>query len=96
MSSVLPAGAPTNGMLYMIRTYGYLHSLQIFNARRQFTTSQVLLASRHKQPKIRVPSKKALAAKARRKAAIASKLDEQTEKISLMDAIAVLRVSRLL
>jgi len=58
---------------------------------RQFTTSQVNLAARLKQPKIRVPSKKALAAKARRKAAIASKLDAQAEKLSLPDAISVLR-----
>ncbi|KAF8240734.1 ribosomal protein L1, partial [Tricholoma matsutake] len=58
---------------------------------RQFTTSQVLLAAQHKQPKIRLPSKKSLAAKSRRRAAIANKLNEQAEKLSLMDAISVLR-----
>jgi hypothetical protein len=40
-----------------------------------------------------VPSKKALAAKARRRAGIASKADEQTRKLTLLEAIAVLRVS---
>lgn len=41
--------------------------------------------------KIRVPSKKALAAKTRRKAVLAAKADEQLEKLSLLDAINVLR-----
>jgi hypothetical protein len=66
---------------------------QTLTVGRQFTTTSQALAARHKQPKIRVPSKKALAAKSRRKAAVASKLDEQAEKLSLMDAISVLRVS---
>lgn len=60
---------------------------------RSFMTSPVSLARRKQEVKIRVPSKKALAAKARRKAAKASKADDQLEKLSLLDAIAVLRVS---
>lgn len=58
---------------------------------RLFTTSQILLARRHQQPKIRVPSKKALAAKARRRAGIAAKADDRTQKLTLLEAIAVLR-----
>jgi hypothetical protein len=59
---------------------------------RQFATSQALLA-RHRMPKIRVPSKKALAAKAKKRAAKARKAIDNSEHMSLMDAIAVLRVS---
>lgn len=66
---------------------------QTLNVSRQFMTTSRALAARHKQPKIRIPSKKALAAKARRRAAAASKFDEQAEKLSLMEAISVLRVS---
>jgi len=60
---------------------------------RQFNTTASLHISRTKEPKIRTPSKKALAAKARRKAAIAKKEDQRLLKLSLLDAIAVLRVS---
>lgn len=59
---------------------------------RQFATSQVFLA-RHKTPRIRVPSKKALVAKAKKRAAKARKAIDDSEHLSLMDAIAVLRVS---
>ncbi|KAG6883794.1 hypothetical protein C0993_003697 [Termitomyces sp. T159_Od127] len=58
---------------------------------RQFTTTQILLAKRQKQPKIRVPSKKAAAAKARRKAVLAAKKIDRSEFLSFADAIAVLR-----
>ncbi|KAG6846059.1 hypothetical protein H0H87_006423 [Tephrocybe sp. NHM501043] len=58
---------------------------------RQFTTTPILLAKRQKQPKIRIPSKKAAAAKARRKAAIASKNLDRSEFLSVVDAISVLR-----
>ncbi|KAF4611951.1 hypothetical protein D9613_004166 [Agrocybe pediades] len=59
---------------------------------RQFTTSSVLQISRKKNVStIRVPSKKAQAAKARRKAAIAAKEDEKNLKLTLEDAISVLR-----
>lgn len=51
-----------------------------------------MLARHEKAVAIRVPSKKSLAAKAKRKAATAAKADEQLEKLSLADAIAVLRV----
>jgi large subunit ribosomal protein L1 len=60
---------------------------------RQFNTTPSLHISRTKEPKIRTPSKKALAAKARRKAAIAKKEDQRLLKLPLLDAIAVLRVS---
>ncbi|KAF7436332.1 mitochondrial 54S ribosomal protein mrpl1 [Pleurotus ostreatus] len=59
-------------------------------ATRGFQTSQSVLA-RHKQPKIRVPSKKTLAAKAKRRAAKARKNIYDSEKMPLLDAIAVLR-----
>ncbi|KAG6813992.1 hypothetical protein H0H92_004485 [Tricholoma furcatifolium] len=58
---------------------------------RQFTTTQVLLAKRQKQPKIRIPSKKAAAAKAKRKAALAEKKIDRSEHLTLADAITVLR-----
>ncbi|KAF8665507.1 hypothetical protein AX16_000522 [Volvariella volvacea WC 439] len=59
---------------------------------RQFsTTSAVALARKTKEVTKRVPSKKALAAKARRKAAKASKAEQHLEKLSLLDAISVLR-----
>jgi len=51
----------------------------------------LLLARRDRKSTIRVPSKKALAAKAKRRAAKAAKLDEAAEKLPLMDAISVLR-----
>jgi large subunit ribosomal protein L1 len=59
---------------------------------RQFTTSQALLA-RHRKAKIRVPSKKALAAKAKKRAAKARQAIDVSEHLPLTDAIAVLRVS---
>ncbi|GLB35732.1 putative ribosomal protein [Lyophyllum shimeji] len=58
---------------------------------RQFATTQVLSAKRQKQSKIRIPSKKAAAAKARRKAAIATKAVDRSEFLTLADAISVLR-----
>jgi large subunit ribosomal protein L1 len=61
---------------------------------RQFMTSQILLARHKKQVKVRTPSKKALAAKAKRKAALKSRKDVfEKEKMTLADAIRVLRVS---
>ena len=61
---------------------------------RQFNTSSPLqLRRRDNKPTIRVPSKKALAAKARRKAALAAKEEQAHLKLPLVDAIAVLRVS---
>ncbi len=67
---------------------------QVPFAMRGFQTSQAVLA-RHKVPKIRVPSKKTLAAKAKRRAAKARKNIYVSEKMPLLDAIAVLRVSPL-
>ncbi|KAG5718700.1 50S ribosomal protein L1 [Termitomyces sp. T112] len=58
---------------------------------RQFTTTQIPLAKRQNLPKIRIPSKKAAAAKARRKAALAAKKVDRSEFLSFADAIAVLR-----
>ncbi|KAF9055885.1 ribosomal protein L1-like protein [Panaeolus papilionaceus] len=59
---------------------------------RQFNTSAILQISRKpNQPKIRIPSKKALAAKERRRAALASKNDQRYLKLTLQDAISVLR-----
>ncbi|KAF5312897.1 hypothetical protein D9619_002737 [Psilocybe cf. subviscida] len=58
---------------------------------RLFSTSQSLQISRRAESKIRVPSKKALAAKNRRKAAAAAKEDARLLKLSLAEAINVLR-----
>ena len=61
---------------------------------RQFNTSNPLqLRRRDNKSTIRIPSKKALAAKARRKAALAAKEEQALLKLPLVDAIAVLRVS---
>ncbi|KAF8963941.1 ribosomal protein L1-like protein [Flammula alnicola] len=58
---------------------------------RLFSTSSALQISRKNEPKIRTPSKKALAAKTRRKAAAAAKEDQRLLKLPLSDAISVLR-----
>ncbi|KAF8167448.1 ribosomal protein L1-like protein [Crassisporium funariophilum] len=55
------------------------------------TSSSLQLTRRSNTPKIRVPSKKALAAKARRKEALAAKEDQRYLKLPLADAVAVLR-----
>jgi hypothetical protein len=59
---------------------------------RLFNTTPVLLA--RKEKKVRTPTKKQLAAKARRKALKARKNIYDSEKMPLLDAIAVLRVRR--
>ncbi|KAL1703773.1 ribosomal protein L1-like protein [Schizophyllum commune] len=57
---------------------------------RSFSTTPAALAKLNK-PKIRVPGKKAMEAKRRRKAALAAKEDEKREKLPLTEAIKVLR-----
>jgi len=57
---------------------------------RQFNTTSALFA--RKERKIPVPTKKQLAAKARKKALKVRKHIYDSEKIPLQDAIAVLRV----
>ncbi|KAJ8509164.1 hypothetical protein ONZ45_g8635 [Pleurotus djamor] len=74
------------GLLCRQCTFAY--SAPAFN--RAFSTTSNVLA-RHRQPKIRVPSKKTLAAKARKRAAKARKNIYDSEKMNLLDAIAVLR-----
>jgi hypothetical protein len=58
---------------------------------RQFATCQTLLA-RQTKSQVKIPSKKALAAKARKKASKAQKNIYDSERMTLLDAIAVLRV----
>ncbi|KAH6916650.1 50S ribosomal protein L1 [Coprinopsis sp. MPI-PUGE-AT-0042] len=58
---------------------------------RQFSTTPAVLLRRDPKSQIRVPSKKALAAKQKRKAAISQKEDDKAEKLPLLDAIQVLR-----
>ncbi|KIL71606.1 hypothetical protein M378DRAFT_155201 [Amanita muscaria Koide BX008] len=60
-------------------------------ARPFSTTNALQLARKDKKSQIRVPSKKALVAKVKRRAAKATKLDEAAEKLPLMNAITVLR-----
>jgi hypothetical protein len=60
---------------------------------RRFTTSSLLQYRRDNKSTIRVPSKKAIAAKARRKAALLEKEEQALLKLPLVNAIAVLRVS---
>lgn len=64
---------------------------QNVTAARQFSTSMVLLA-RMKKPKEKVLTKKALAAKARKRLAKIPKSVYEKEKMTLSEAIAVLRV----
>jgi len=59
---------------------------------RQFNTTSVLFA--RKERKIPIPTKKQLAAKARKKALKVKKHIYDSEKMPLQDAIAVLRVRR--
>lgn len=60
---------------------------------RHLSTSSALQYTRKASGStIRVPSKKAQAAKAKRKAALAAKEDERYLKLTLEDAISVLRV----
>ncbi|TFK41919.1 ribosomal protein L1-like protein [Crucibulum laeve] len=66
-------------------------SRDIFSQFRLFSTSQVWQVRRDQKSNIRIPSKKAQAAKTRRKAAIAAKKEDHYEKLPLLDAIAVLR-----
>ncbi|KAJ3512510.1 hypothetical protein NLJ89_g3477 [Agrocybe chaxingu] len=60
---------------------------------RQFSATNALSISRKPESKIRIPSKKALAAKARRKAALAAKEEAKLLKLPLTEAIAVLRAA---
>lgn len=60
---------------------------------RNFTSTQVVLA-RKGQTTRRIPSKKAMASKLRRRAAKEAKLVDHSDDMSLESAIAVLRVSR--
>lgn len=96
MLSLLSRQCKHSPKVFFLSSQKFLFTLFTQNALAQlrpFATSQILLARRHQQPKIRVPSKKALAAKARRRAGIAAKADDQTQKLTLLEAIAVLRVS---
>lgn len=72
-----------------------LPNLQELLAWRQFSTTPAVQLRRDPKSQIRVPSKKALAAKQKRKAAIAQKEDDKAEKLPLLDAIQVLRVRSL-
>lgn len=59
---------------------------------RQFTISQAVLARDDRKSKVRVLSKKTLAAKAKKRALKSRKNIYDSEKMTLADAIAVLRV----
>ncbi|KAJ6601395.1 ribosomal protein L1-like protein [Mycena vulgaris] len=65
------------------------HQLALFS--RQFTTTHAVLARKGQVEKVRIPSKKAMAAKARRRAAKEAKRVDHSDDMSLEDAIAVLR-----
>ncbi|KAJ7508657.1 ribosomal protein L1-like protein [Mycena galericulata] len=58
---------------------------------RQFTATPVILARKGQTQKIRIPSKKAMAAKAKRRAAKEAKLVDHSDDMTLEGAIAVLR-----
>lgn len=76
---------PTCRQLHCI----FQNSIQ-FPAR--FSTTPTFNISRKPESKIRTPSKKALAAKARRRTLLAAKADARLLKLPLKEAIAVLRV----
>ncbi|KAJ7492198.1 ribosomal protein L1-like protein [Mycena latifolia] len=65
------------------------HQLAFFS--RQFTTTGAVLARRGQVQKVKIPSKKAMAAKARRRAAKEAKRVDHSNDMTLEDAIAVLR-----
>jgi len=71
-------------------------SLLSFTQCRTFNSTAISLARRQNAPKIRIPSKKALAAKQKRRAAKAALKMGKLEQLSLVDAIHVLRVNHLL
>ncbi|KAJ7755071.1 ribosomal protein L1-like protein [Mycena maculata] len=58
---------------------------------RQFTTTPAVLARKGQVQKIRIPSKKAMAAKAKRRAAKEARLVDHSDDMTLESAIAVLR-----
>jgi hypothetical protein len=66
-------------------------SFQNLATSRQFSTSHIALA-RQRRNKINIPSKKALAAKAKRKAGKAPKHIYHKEQMPLTDAVTILRV----
>ncbi|KXN88914.1 50S ribosomal protein L1, partial [Leucoagaricus sp. SymC.cos] len=57
---------------------------------RAFSTTPARLGKHDKKSTIRIPSKKAAAAKTRRRATLAAAEDAKTEKLTLADAISVL------
>ncbi|KAJ6623096.1 ribosomal protein L1-like protein [Mycena sp. CBHHK59/15] len=71
------------------RRYLMGSSLQLFS--RQFTTTRAVLARKNQIQKVRIPSKKAMAAKSRRRAAKEARLVDHSEDMTLEGAIAVLR-----
>jgi hypothetical protein len=71
------------------------YKFKAFSTTRLFSVSNVSSISRKPESKIRTPSKKALAAKARRRVALASKADTRFLKLPLKEAITVLRVGLL-
>jgi len=78
-------------VLSRCRQYPVLPTRDVLLQLRAFSASQPILGKRDRRPTIRVPSKKAAAAKARRKAAIVAAEDAKAEKLTLVDAISVLR-----
>ncbi|KAF5374989.1 hypothetical protein D9758_000527 [Tetrapyrgos nigripes] len=62
-----------------------------FSQIRNFTSTSVSLARRNNVSKIRIPSKKAMAAKQKRRAAKAALKMGKIERLTLKDAISVLR-----
>jgi len=58
---------------------------------RQFSTTRAVLARKNQIQKTRIPSKKAMAAKARRRAAKEAKRIDHSDDMTLESAIAVLR-----
>ncbi|KAJ7279984.1 ribosomal protein L1 [Mycena rebaudengoi] len=70
-----------------------LSFLQLFLLSRQFTTTRPVLA-RWQAQKVRVPSRKAMAEKARRRAAKEARLVDHSEDMNLESAIAAIEVAR--
>jgi large subunit ribosomal protein L1 len=60
---------------------------------RQFSTTPAVLARKGQTQKVKTPSKKAMAAKARRRAIKEAKSIDHSDDMPLEEAIAVLRVS---
>ncbi|KAJ7116778.1 ribosomal protein L1-like protein [Mycena crocata] len=80
---------PCRRSLMTASLFSHVPQLALFS--RQFSTSPILLARKNQVQKVKIPSKKAMAAKARRRVAKEAKKIDHSDDMTLEAAIAVLR-----